>query len=416
MKKSSTAVNAALMCVYALVAIGLFFALRGNSESASPAVTDRLAAEADDEPESPLPAHSHVLAGKPSRTASTGEAAGDAPRIIPESALAQAPTRPLAQADASARRDDLFIPESPPSTNPNVAERQRRVGLGVGASLGGLRPFPADNAWNQEITNAPVDPMSDAILSTIGFDRGLHPDIGSGEWEGCKIGIPYVVVSAAQPMVPVEFTEYGDESDPGPYPLPIGTPIEGAPRDDADRHAIVIDRDNWKLYELSYAYETGAGWTGHCGAVFDLSKHPSRPAGWTSADAAGLPIFPGLVRYDEVAAGEIRHALRFTLSRTRRAYVPPASHWASRERNALLPPMGMRVRLKADVDITGYPRDVQVILRALQKYGMILADNGSDWFISGAPDERWDNDALHVLKKIKGSDFEVLRMDGLVAE
>jgi len=309
------------------------------------------------------------------------------------------------------------FPEAPLSNNRVVADRQRRIKLGVGASLEGFRPFPNDNAWNRDVSRDPVDPMSAALIASIGFEKTLHPDFGSGEYEGAPIGIPYVVVSSAQPPVPVEFTEYGDESDPGPYPIPRGTPIEGDPND-GDRHVIVIDRDNWKLYEMFHSFEAVGGlrWSCDNGAVWDMTTNHQRPEGWTSADAAGLPIFPGLVRRDEVERGEILHALRFTVSKTRRAYVPPATHWASRDRNPALPPMGMRVRLKQSFDISGYPRDGQVILTALKKYGMILADNGSDWFISGAPDERWDNDVLRTLKQVKGKDLEVLRMGTMTAD
>ena len=326
----------------------------------------------------------------------------------------------VAQAAASLARSDVngvgLLLDSPASSDPGVRERQQKIPLGVGSSLGGLRPFPSDNPWNQRIDDAPVDRMSESILRAIGNGRGLHPDFASGEWDGAKIGIPYVVVSSLQPRVPVEFVAYGDESDPGPYPVPPNPPIEGAPNIEADRHILVLDRDNWKLYELAHAFPTVDGWRADCGAIWDLTSNAGRPVGWTSADAAGLPIFPGLVRYDEVEAGEIRHALRFTLAKTRRAYVPPASHWASSSSSPLLPPMGMRVRLKKDFDVTKFPREVQVILRCLQTYGMILADNGSDWFVTGAPDDRWDDDALHLLHQVKGSDFEVLRMDGLVSD
>ncbi len=293
------------------------------------------------------------------------------------------------------------------------------VHLGQGASLGGKLMFPKDDAWNQRIDNAPVDPMSRTLISEIGMTKNLHPDFGSGTWQGAPIGIPYVVVSGEQPKVPIIYTAYGDESDPGPYPIPVGAPIEGHPNEDGDRHVIVIDRDNWKLYELFRSFSIGDGqlWRAESGAIFDLAKHPSRPIGWTSADAAGLPIFPGLVRYDEVGEQkEIRHALRFTVNKTRRAYVPPASHWASRSSDPRLPPLGMRVRLKKNYDISDFPPQAQVILTALKQYGMILADNGSDWFISGAPDTRWNNDALRTLKKVQGKDLEVVLMKGMVSD
>jgi len=284
--------------------------------------------------------------------------------------------------------------------------------LGAGASLRGKQLFPSDNAWNQEISTAPVDPNSNNLIASIGLTTGLHPDFGT-VYAGAPNGIPYVVVSGAQAKVPINFTAYGRESDPGPYPVPPNAPIEGGPNATGDRHVIVIDRDAWKLYELYSAYPVngGASWNAACGAVFDLNSNALRPAGWTSADAAGLPIFPGLVRYDEVfEQGEIRHALRFTVQRTRRAYVFPARHFASNDTNPNLPPMGMRVRLKASFDISRFSPAMQVILRALKRYGMIVADNGSNWYLSGAPDSRWSDSELSTLKGVKGSDFEVVQM------
>ena len=288
--------------------------------------------------------------------------------------------------------------------------------LGVGASLNGKRLFPADNPWNQDVSNEPVDPNSANLIAAMGLSTPLHPDFGT-VWNGAPNGIPYVVVSGSQGRVPITFTAYGDESDPGPYPVPADAPVEGGPAGTGDRHVIVIDRDNWKLYELYSAFPVGAGWNAASGAVFDLNSNALRPAGWTSADAAGLPVFPGLVRYDEVfGMREITHALRFTASRTRRGYVFPARHFASSDTNPNLPPMGMRVRLKASFDVSGYTPPMQVILRALKKYGMILADNGSNWYVSGAPDPRWDDDELNTLKGVKGSDFEVVKMGAVVTQ
>lgn len=290
--------------------------------------------------------------------------------------------------------------------------------LGANASLGGRRPFPADNAWNRDVSGDPVDPASSTLLASCGgLDRGLHPDFGT-VWNGAPNGIPYVVVSGGQGKVPVTFG-YADESDPGPYPVPSDAPVEGGPNGDGDRHVLVIDRDNWKLYELYDAHpvNAGASWTAGSGAVFDLSSNALRPAGWTSADAAGLPIFPGLVRYDEVVEGrEIRHALRFTCPTTRRAYVSPARHYASSRTDPSLPPMGMRVRLRADFDVSTYPANVQVILRAMKTYGMLLADNGSAWYVSGAPDPRWSDDELAALSRVRGRDFEVVKMGQVVAQ
>lgn len=286
------------------------------------------------------------------------------------------------------------------------------IKLGQNVSLEGHRLLPPDNPWNKDISKEPVDPNSDVLVASIGPQKNLHPDFGS------KWGIPYSVVDAKQPRVPVQL-EYKDESDPGPYPVPPNAQIEGGPTATGDRHVLVIDRDNWVLYELYLAYPLNGGknWKAGSGAIFDLKSNKLRPAGWTSADAAGLPVMPGLVRYDEAcAAKEITHAVRFTCVKTRRAYVPPATHWASNSKDPKRPPMGMRVRLKADVDISKFPAPVQVILAGLKKYGMILADNGSDWFITGAPDARWDDEALSTIKKVKGKDFEVVKMDGLVAD
>lgn len=296
--------------------------------------------------------------------------------------------------------------------------------LGPGASLNGAIPFPADNAWNTDISGMPVDPNSDALIASMGLTRGLHPDFGAGLWQGAPIGIPYVVVSSAQPDVAITFTAYGDESDPGPYPVPADAPIEGQKADGSafggDRHVLVIDRDANRLYEMGNAYpQANGGWQASGGALFHLDSNIVRPGGqpgWTSADAAGLPIFPGLVRYDEAASGVIRHALRFTVSSTRRAYVPPATHWASSNTSADLPPMGMRVRLKSSFVIPdGFSIESKAILQAMKTYGMLVADNGSNWYVSGAPDARWNNDLLvSELGSVKGSNFEVVRMDGLV--
>ncbi|PXX45171.1 hypothetical protein DFR42_102384 [Undibacterium pigrum] len=300
----------------------------------------------------------------------------------------------------------------------------RKADLGAGANLNGSLPFPANNAWNTDISAAPVDPASDALISSIGLGTGLHPDFGAGLYDGAPIGIPYVVVAGSQPKVSVQFTDYGDESEPGPYPLPANAPIEGQKANgssfDGDRHVLVIDRDANRLYEVGNAYpQAGGSWKVSGGAIFDLTSNTVRPGGkpgWTSADAAGLPIFPGLVRYEEAASGVIRHALRFTVSRTRRAYVPPATHWASSNTSNILPPMGMRVRLKASYQIpANFSSETKAILQAMKTYGMLVADNGSNWYISGAPDARWNNDKLvSELGSVKGSSFEVVRMDGLV--
>lgn len=294
--------------------------------------------------------------------------------------------------------------------------------LGNGADLNGAISFPANNAWNRNIGSAPVDPNSDALIESIGIATGLHPDFGAGLYQGAPIGIPYVVVPGTQPLVPVRFVAYPDESDPGPYPIPPDAPIEGGPDSKGDRHVIVIDKDNNRLYELARAFPQSDGsWQADCGAVFDLTSNTVRPGGqpgWTSADAAGLPIFPGLARYDEarLGPGGVRHALRFTVSRTRRAYVPPANHWASSSTDPNLPPMGMRVRLKASYAIpSGFGKETHALLWAMKRYGLIVADNGSNWYVTGTPDDRWNNDRLvGELAQVKGGDFEVVKMRGLV--
>jgi hypothetical protein len=265
------------------------------------------------------------------------------------------------------------------------------------------------------VDKASVDPNSDALIASIGLTKGLHPDFGAS-YGGGPFGIPYVVVSGGTPGVSVTF-DYADESDPGAYPIPVSAPIEGGSSSSGDRHVIVIDRDHWKLYELYAAYPVSgsANWTAGSGAIFDLSSNGVRPAGWTSADAAGLPIFPGLVRYDEVVEqGAVLHALRFTVSHSRHAYIAPARHYASSDTSSNRPPMGMRVRLKASFDISGFPATAQVILQTMKTYGMIVADNGSDWYISGAPDARWSDSELNTLKTVPGSAFEVVTMGTLV--
>jgi len=270
-------------------------------------------------------------------------------------------------------------------------------------SVGGCQIFPADNPWNMDISKLPVHPNSANFVKSMsmGSNTSLHPDFSV---EG---GIPYVLVKGTQKRVPITF-EYPDESDPGPYPIPDNAPIEGGPKSDGDRHVLVVDTDNCKLYEVWRAFKVDVGWKGGSGAIFDLKTGKLRPLGWTSSDAAGLPVLPGLVRYDEVAAGAINHAIRFTCRKTQRGYILPATHWASSSHDPNLPPMGLRMRLKADYDISGFSKNNQVILTALKKYGIILADNGGDWFITGAPDSHWNDDELNLLKKVKGSDFEAV--------
>jgi hypothetical protein len=308
-------------------------------------------------------------------------------------------------------------PADDPSPSPTPAPAAT-PDLGVGASLHGQRPFPDDNPWNQDISMMPVDPNSANLIGSIGLSTGLHPDFGT-VYNGAPNGIPYVVVSGTQALAPINFTAYGSESEPGPYPVPTNAPIEGGPTSTGDRHVLVVDRDTWKLYELYRAFPLNGGtsWSGDCGAVFNLNSNTLRPAGWTSADAAGLPIFPGLVRYDEVfEQALIAHALRFTAHNTRRGYISPARHFASSNTSTNLPPMGMRVRLKASFDVSGFSPAMQVILRAMKTYGLILADNGSNWYISGAPDARWNDSELATLSRVKGSDFEVVQMGAVVTQ
>src|ERR1700736_4203774 len=283
------------------------------------------------------------------------------------------------------------------------------MSLGRAASLNGFVPFPADNAWNQDVSSAPVDPNSSAIINFIGTPTPLHPDFGAGLYGGQTIGIPYIVVSGS-PFVSVKYTAYGNESDPGPLPVPKNAPIEGYPKPgNGDRHVLVLDRDNCWLYELYHSYlQTDGSWKAGSGAVWDLLNDEQRPYTWTSADAAGLPIFPGLARYDEVASGQIQHALRFTLQYSQTAFTPPASHWAGNSTNTYAAPMGMRMRLKSSYDISSFPPQSQVILVALKKYGMIMADNGSSMFISGDPDNAWKNNDLSTLKQVPASVFEVV--------
>ncbi|HET8894250.1 MAG TPA: hypothetical protein VFM96_09160 [Gaiellaceae bacterium] len=272
--------------------------------------------------------------------------------------------------------------------------------------------FPANNPWNQRVDTLPVAADSAQIIASIGVSTGLHPDFGSGLYGGQPIGIPFDVVSHTTPRYRVTF-DYADESDKGPYPIPQTVHIEGGRASTGDRHALLLDKDTCKLYELYALYPSGKGWKAGSGAIWSLKSNALRPAGWTSADAAGLPIFPGLARYDEVARGVINHALRFTVQHTRRAYVYPARHYASSSTDPSLPPMGLRVRLKANVDISSFPRQARIVLQALKTYGMIVADNGSNWYISGAPNPGWSNDDLHTLGRITGADFEVVDTSSL---
>jgi hypothetical protein len=269
--------------------------------------------------------------------------------------------------------------------------------------------FPKSNPWNQRVDRLTVAANSDAVVRSIGLDETLHADFGSGLWEGGPIGIPITVVKRGQRRVRVAF-DYADESDRGPYPIPRNVKIEGGRQSDGDRHALILDRSACRLYELFALYPTASGgWRAGSGAIWNLRTNRLRPAGWTSADAAGLPILPGLARYDEIARGRIDHALRFTVRRSRRAYVYPARHFASDATDPDLPPMGLRLRLKANYPTAGFPRQARIVLEALKHYGMLVADNGADWYITGAPDRRWSNDQLHALHRVPGSAFEVVK-------
>lgn len=293
------------------------------------------------------------------------------------------------------------------------------ISLGQEGSLNGFVPFPSSSLWNTNISSAPVDPNSAAIINFIGSSTPLHPDFGSGLYQGHTFGIPYIVVPVAQPLATIQFTAYGSESDPGPMPIPFNAPIEGYPNPGAgtDRHVLVLDKGNCWLYELYYAYPHGiALWSAASAAVWDLEANEQRPYTWTSADAAGLPIFPGLVRYDEVATGHINHAIRMTLQYSKAAFTPPASHWAATSSNPLAAPMGMRIRLKANFDISGYPPEDQVILTALKQYGAIMADNGTSMFIGGTTDSRWNNDHLQQMRGVTASDFDVLLISPLYTQ
>ena len=282
-------------------------------------------------------------------------------------------------------------------------------------ALTGCPLFPTDNIWNTAIDKLPVDANSAAFVATIGATKPLHPDFGT-VYAGAPNGIPFIAISAAQPKVAVSF-QYAGESDPGPYPIPADVPIEGGPQSGGDRHVLVLDCNGGKLYELFAAYpNTDGSWSAGSGAIFDIRANALRPPTWTSADAAGLPILAGLARYDEATAGEIWHALRFTAPQTRNAFIWPARHQASSLSGSQYPPMGQRFRLKAGVDISGFGLRVQVILRALKKYGMFLADNGGSWFLSGAPDPRWDDDELHQLTQLHGSDFEAVDESSLMID
>ncbi|MGZ8753076.1 MAG: hypothetical protein ACXW1S_08835 [Acidimicrobiia bacterium] len=310
----------------------------------------------------------------------------------------------------------MAAPLVPLSADPVVPLGADPAGAGTIPGAPGCTTAPADSYWHARADTLPVHPSSSTWVASAGASSPLHPDFGAGLWNGGPIGIPFVTVPGTQPQVPITFL-YDDESDPGPYPIPANAPIEGGAQSGGDRHVLVVDRDRCRLYEVYAAspQDGGTSWTAGSGAVWDLTSNAFRPATWTSADAAGMPILPGLVRFDEIAAGEIDHAIRITLNRTDNRYVWPATHRAG-SGNSANAPMGQRFRLKASVDIAAYPPQAQVVLRALKLYGAIVADNGSSWFISGAPDDRLDNDDLRTLRNLRGSDFEAVDSSSLIAD
>jgi hypothetical protein len=274
-----------------------------------------------------------------------------------------------------------------------------------GTGSGHCRVFPAGSPWHEDISKLPVSPLSDAYVASIGANVDLHPDFGSN----LAYGIPYAVVPGSQRTVAIHFTAYGDQSDRGPYPIPPNAPVEGGRSAGGDRHVLVVQAGACRLYELYDAHPNADGsWDAGSGAVFDLRSNRLRPDGWTSADAAGLPIFAGLIRYDEIRRGVIDHAIRFTAPHTQAGFVHPATHFASSSTNPDLPPMGLRLRLKASFDVSPFPRVARIILRAMKTYGVILADNGSPWYFQGATDPRWNDDALDTLKAVPGSAFEAV--------
>jgi hypothetical protein len=265
--------------------------------------------------------------------------------------------------------------------------------------------FPASNAWHKKVNKLPLSPLSSAYIAAIGANLDLHPDFGHER----AYGIPYAVVPTDQPKVAIHFTAYGGQSNPGPYPIPAGAPVEGGQNASGDRHVLVLQSGTCKLYELWDAYPNANGsWNAGSGAVFNLRSNKLRPNGWTSADAAGLSIFAGLIRYDEIKRGYINHAIRFTVPETQAGFIHPATHYASGSTNPDLPPMGLRLRLEASYPIAGFPRTDRIILQAMKTYGLIVADNGSPWFFQGATDPRWNDNVLDDLKTVPGSAFQVV--------
>lgn len=293
------------------------------------------------------------------------------------------------------------IPTAIPTVTPTTPPSQPTT------MIGNCPVFPSDNLWNQNISQLPVHPNSAAYINSIGAGTTLHPDFGGASF-GESYGIPFITVSNSQQMTNINFTAYGDESDPGPYPIPLNAPIEGGVNSDGDRHVLAVNTDTCKLYELYRAFPQANSWNADSGAIFDLRSNALRPKYWTSTDAAGLPVFAGLVRYSEVQSGQVTHAIRFTASRTQRGFISPARHFASSSTDPNLPPMGLRVRLKSSYDITHLTGQARIIAQAMKTYGLILADNGSNWFFQGDVNSSWNDDHLNQLKSIPGSAFEAV--------
>ena len=339
--------------------------------------------------------------------------AADTPPFIPPTATpTRTPTKTRVPTHTATSTRTPLPTRTPTSTRtptrtktPTPTATPVSGGGGTSPTIGGCPVYPADNIWNARVDNLPVHARSTAWINSIGRATGFHMDFGSGTWDGGLIGIPLNVVPAAQPAVSVVFDEFGDESDAGPYPVPASPIMEYG----SDHHILIVRQGECKLYELYHAHKVGSTWYAGSGAIWDLNSHALRPDGWTSADAAGLPVLPGLVRYDEVAAGVINHAIRFTISSTN-SYIWPARHLTSGTPGVVTntPPMGARFRLKASYNISGFAPEMQVILQAMKTYGIIVADNGADWYVSGAPDERWDNDMLHTLDVLTGDNFEAV--------
>src|ERR1051325_2221075 len=318
----------------------------------------------------------------------------------------QPPPTAIIETTSAPTQAETVVPGNSPVVNTPVAATPSESE----PHIANCAMFPANNIWNARVDALPVHPMSDAWINHIGRDEGFHMDFGSGEWDGGPIGIPYNIISGSSVTKYTPDFDYADESDPGPYPIPAQPLMEYG----SDHHILTVDTDDCKLYEIFDARFGNGRWRGGSGAIWDLNVDALRPEAWTSADAAGLPILPGLVRYDEIAAGEIKHALRFTAEETA-GYIWPARHQTSDAQDGV-PPMGARFRLKANYDISGFPRELQVILQAMKTYGIMLADNGSNWYISGAPDERWNNDMLHQLDVLTGNDFEAVDTSGLMVD